>query len=247
MVGHTDESGVTLPPLHPRCRCAIMYREVAAPKSPKLRGTSTLVQPNENAIVYDNGNRNGYSINFDLMNTKAYHDRFENLSKRKLVNEALYKQAIKILGHRNGMEYEDLVIIDARTGDMLVENTSAAGTRTFRCGLTSEQEKYLEKLNKKFEGLHNHPNNSFPSPEDIEALFVRELQVGSNVVCHNGTIYRLEKLKPFEQIKDFTGAIKRELEVKFLGYKENLLKTKISKEIIAQLERKGILKFKEVP
>ena len=28
VVGHTDESGVTLPPLHPRCRCAIMYREV---------------------------------------------------------------------------------------------------------------------------------------------------------------------------------------------------------------------------
>ena len=28
VVGRTDESGVTLPPLHPRCRCAIMYREV---------------------------------------------------------------------------------------------------------------------------------------------------------------------------------------------------------------------------
>lgn len=32
VVGHTDESGVTLPPLHPRCRCAIMYREVDTPK-----------------------------------------------------------------------------------------------------------------------------------------------------------------------------------------------------------------------
>ena len=28
VVGHTDESGVTLLPLHPRCRCAIMYNEV---------------------------------------------------------------------------------------------------------------------------------------------------------------------------------------------------------------------------
>lgn len=32
VVGHTDESGVTLPPLHPRCRCTIMYREVEEPK-----------------------------------------------------------------------------------------------------------------------------------------------------------------------------------------------------------------------
>ena len=29
VVGHTDEDGVALPPLHPRCRCAIMYREVS--------------------------------------------------------------------------------------------------------------------------------------------------------------------------------------------------------------------------
>lgn len=32
IVGYTDESGVTLPPLHPRCRCAIIYDEVAAPR-----------------------------------------------------------------------------------------------------------------------------------------------------------------------------------------------------------------------
>ena len=39
VVGHTDESGVTLPPLHPRCRCAIMYREVSMPRvmQPKPR------------------------------------------------------------------------------------------------------------------------------------------------------------------------------------------------------------------
>ena len=30
VVGYTDESGVTLPPLHPRCRCAIIYREEKA-------------------------------------------------------------------------------------------------------------------------------------------------------------------------------------------------------------------------
>ena len=40
VVGHTDESGVTLPPLHPRCRCAIMYREVPEEKkNDKPRGT----------------------------------------------------------------------------------------------------------------------------------------------------------------------------------------------------------------
>ena len=36
VVGRTDESGVTLPPLHPRCRCAIMYREVG--EAPRQTG-----------------------------------------------------------------------------------------------------------------------------------------------------------------------------------------------------------------
>ena len=41
VVGYTDQSGVTIPPLHPRCRCAIMYREVGAPRvmQPKPRNT----------------------------------------------------------------------------------------------------------------------------------------------------------------------------------------------------------------
>lgn len=46
IVGYTDESGVTIPPLHPRCRCAIIYDEVAAPKLPKPKPARTA--PNEN-------------------------------------------------------------------------------------------------------------------------------------------------------------------------------------------------------
>ena len=32
VVGYTNESGVTLPPIHPRCRCTIEYREVEPPR-----------------------------------------------------------------------------------------------------------------------------------------------------------------------------------------------------------------------
>ena len=37
VVGYTDESGVTLPPLHPRCRCAIEYREVGTPREQNIK------------------------------------------------------------------------------------------------------------------------------------------------------------------------------------------------------------------
>ena len=40
VVGYTDESGVTLPPLHPRCRCAIMYKEIGEKEPKHPRGLS---------------------------------------------------------------------------------------------------------------------------------------------------------------------------------------------------------------
>ena len=53
VVGYTDESGVTIPPLHPRCRCAIMYDEVGTPRvmqpKPKPSNTeSNLQRPSAN-------------------------------------------------------------------------------------------------------------------------------------------------------------------------------------------------------
>ena len=96
---------------------------------------------NERAIVPDNGLRNGYTVDFKLLNSKTYHNRFEKLTPHKAVNEALYKQATKILGSRSGSEYEELVILDARTGAVLAHNTDAVGARAFQCGLSQAQVK----------------------------------------------------------------------------------------------------------
>ena len=53
VVGYTNESGVTLPPLHPRCRCAISYREVEPPAvapvmTPKPNDKPKQESPNNN-------------------------------------------------------------------------------------------------------------------------------------------------------------------------------------------------------
>ena len=43
VVGYTDELGVTLPPLHPRCRCAIMYDEVGTPRATRPKPINPLL------------------------------------------------------------------------------------------------------------------------------------------------------------------------------------------------------------
>ena len=252
VVGRTDESGVTLPPLHPRCRCAIVYREVK--EQPKLTNPRTggnmnsqaIPNSNERAIVFDNGNRNDYTVNFNLMNTKAYHDRFENLTKRKQFNESLYKQAIDILGRRSGTDYEETVILDARTGEMLAKNDDLVGIVPMRSVLTEEQKDYLEKLGREFVALHNHPNSSFPSPEDIETLFVRNLETGSVIACHNGTVYFLDKLKPFSKIKELLEEVQQEVQDELMGFLKHRIKKETSTRVINRLVRQRILKFKEM-
>ena len=215
--------------------------------APISRTNKMISASNEHAVVQDNGLRNGYMINFNLMNIKAYHDRFENLTKSKAVNEELYRQAIKILGRRSGTEYEDLVIINARTGKFILENTSAAGMRKFQCSLSQAQFDELEARGEKFEALHNHPNNSFPSLADIKILFKRKLQRGSTVVCHNGTVYRMEKLKDFEAIEEIASNVLKETAEDLLGCPADMIETRASKKIISLLERAKALKFKEVP
>ena len=53
VVGYTDESGVTLPPLHPRCRCAIMYKEILSPNVGSSRRTRHLTEKEAEAARVD--------------------------------------------------------------------------------------------------------------------------------------------------------------------------------------------------
>ena len=59
-IGRTDELGVQLPPLHPRCRCTIEYREVGKPLTAPAR----------------NGNVGGRG--FDIQRFGTYEDQVQS-------------------------------------------------------------------------------------------------------------------------------------------------------------------------
>ena len=168
----------------------------------------------EYAIVADNGIApNMYTVNFSLVNSKAYHDKFTGLSPHRAVNEALYKQATKMLEHRSGTEYEDIVMLDSRTGVLLMANATASGANKFRAGLTYEQSVLLRELNRSFEILHNHPSSTLPSMADIAGLFDRRLAVASTIVGHDGTVYRMTKLRQYPAIEIFLRSVREGVKV----------------------------------
>jgi len=197
-------------------------------------GGETMIH-SELAIVKDNGIKNDYRVNFDLVNSKAYHDKFVGLTEHKALDEALYKQAAKMLEHRSGSEYEDIAMLDARTGKFLVGNDKASGDFKHKCGLSNDDANYLESLRKKFEILHNHPGSSIPSTADIEGLFQRENAVGSTVICHDGTVYRMIKNKPHTNIKQFLDALYEDTRKVHYGMPKELIElhaTELAIEIL---------------
>lgn len=198
----------------------------------------------ELAVVADNGIKNNLRINFELINTKEYHDKFEILSKHKAVNEALYKQAVTILEYKSGRPYEDIVVFDAKTGKKLAANNTAEFyKKTYRCWLTTKQKEDLQKLGKKFEILHNHPNNSLPSSSDIKGLFNRPLAVASTIVCHDGTIYRLEKLKALDNVDEVVSEAYRTARDVHPNWPKDAIENYVSEMLIELLKERKYIKF----
>ena len=164
---------------------------------------SVMDREKELAHIKDDGIRDIGHVNLELVNTKKYHDKFEGLVKNKMVSESIYKEAMEILESRNNSFYEEIVAIDARTGKRLVKNTSAVNMWEHSCGSSAAEEERLNSWKTPFEVLHNHPNSSYPSRDDIKKLFDREWQRGSTIICHDGTVYRIEKLKPLDNIDEY--------------------------------------------
>ena len=161
--------GITAPPYHPNCRCTTVPYfddEFDAVGKRAARGADgkTYHVPGDmkyadwkeqyidSPVVVDQTQKitkkndfNDYSVDRKLVNSKEYHDKFENLTSHKSTNESVYQEAMKMLEHRDGTDLEDIVILDARTGNVIVKNTLSV--RSGQTGLTHEQFEIYDIVN----------------------------------------------------------------------------------------------------
>lgn len=248
------EPGINISPMHPNCRCSTGPYMDTTDFDEWLDGIDDhgltfeewKNQERERAFVQDTGKNVPGHVNAALANSKKYHDKFEGLGKRRSVNEALYKEALKILDANNDTEFEHIVALDARTGKLLVKNISASelGIK-HQCGFSSKQRKYLEDLGAEFEVLHNHPNSSLPSRDDIQNLFKRTNQIASTIACHNGTVYRLEKLKDLKNIDSLVDKYYHKAKEIYQDYGDDKIEYECAKALIKRLKRGGWLEYVE--
>ena len=247
--------GVNAPPMHPNCHCSTgpyidekKYYEWLDTYDQHQMSYNDWVEwidgENERIHIKDTGKNVPGHVNSKLVNTKRYHDKFEKLTKHKAVDEALYNESLKILADNNDTEYEHIVALDAKTGKVLAKNVSATDEKIkHRCGFSSAQRQLLKNSGSRFEVLHNHPNSSIPSRDDIQKLFNRTNQTASTISCHNGDIYRLEKLKDFKAIDALVEELYHKAKVKYLDYDDAKIEYECSMELIHKLEKGGVLKY----
>ena len=248
------EPGENAPPMHPNCRCSTapamdeeLYNEWL--DGFQEHGLSfedwmkDRYQEKERSYIKDTGKNGPCHVDVKLMNSKKYHDKFEGLTKHKAVDESLYQESLKILSDNNDTEYENIVAIDAKTGKVLVKNTDAVKIGMIhQCGFSTEQRKYLRGLDTSFETLHNHPNSSLPSRDDILKLYQRKNQIASTIACHVGTIHRLVKLKDAD-IDSLVEEIYHDTKIRYQGYGDSKIESECSKALIKTLEEAGCLEY----
>lgn len=147
---------------------------------------------NQTVKITKKDSASGYgAVDRKLVNSKAFHDKYEGFTEYKQVNESLYQESMKILEHRDGTPFEDVVMLDSRTGkfiDAIVDYDNFGKVR-----ITDEQYKKIKAYSGNITLLHNHPNGSRPSYQDI--LKLREPNIDSVVsVGHDGSLYRVYDL-----------------------------------------------------
>jgi proteasome lid subunit RPN8/RPN11 len=160
------------------------------------------------------GRNKSTQINKTYIGSAEYRRKFINLTDREYINNKIYIEAKKMLIHRSGTEYEDLVFINAENGKVLRNNNYAESAISFGINADEVIQKVMPTESMKnmllnaepniIIALHNHPNNSLPSLADLRSAYKHKYKF-SLVLTHNGKLFKFAVTDKFiENLADFT-------------------------------------------
>ena len=154
---------------------------------------------NEKAVSHTN---NDYSINTKAINTKEYTEKYSGIGKNHIVDSSVRNEVVSILNHRDGTPYEDLSLINYKTGK--VEVSIRKPDIEHGVMPNEEYKRFLSETKENVIALHNHPSSVRPSISDILTSMGYNREKGeithscikkSVVACHNGKVYIIDNIK----------------------------------------------------
>lgn len=183
----------------------------------------------EEPLVKMKADRNALSVS-PVVNTKEYHDAFEEMPVPKPVAEGAYREAGRILSATDGTEFEHLAAIDARTGKPVADNIGTAPRAARKTGFGGEEMAKVEACPHKVVLIHNHPKSIQPSYRDVMTAAESPDVAGSVVVGHDGSVWYFSVTDPavaerleraYNSLKDFLADAAESAAVRMLIESEN--------------------------
>lgn len=136
-------------------------------------------------------------VNWQTVNSRAYHGKFAAITGNEVLNENLYKAAKEILNHRDGLLQEDMYLLDAETGKVVHKQTASSEQQAVT--YTKAMNKVVRANKGKLTTIHNHPQGMPPSASDMNSQHQHGYKTGV-VVAHDGRVFVYETLDNFSEL-----------------------------------------------
>ena len=88
----------------------------------------------------------------------------------------------------DGQEQERMLVVNARTGEFIVDNFNRAGDM-YKTGFNREEYQKILDCPDNIIVMHNHSLNGRPSAQDLITYLKEEKVKLSLILCHDGSIY----------------------------------------------------------
>lgn len=178
-----------------------------------------------------------YIIDTNVINNKAYRDKFNELGYSKNITKLIYSECIACLNVANGYNRERGIMIDLATKKVGKENIGKIGSNNVGIYYPNNDKTPTNR----YVVIHNHPKNITFSTTDIES-YLRSRSVHSAVLIDSrGRVYQIKNINRNIDVDKVVNDMKS----LYNDIKQYQSTWKAMNSVIQWLVKEGIIEYEE--
>ena len=178
-----------------------------------------------------------YIIDTNVINNKAYRDKYNELGYSKNITKLIYSECIACLNAANGYNRERGIMIDLATETTGKENIGKIGSDNVGIYFPNNDKTPINR----YVVIHNHPKNITFSTTDIES-YLRNSSVHSAVLVDSmGNVYQIKNINRSIDIDE----VVKDMKSLYNGIKQYQSPWKSMEAVMQGLVKKGVLEYEE--
>lgn len=178
-----------------------------------------------------------YIIDTNVINNKAYRDKYNELGYSKNITKLIYSECITCLNVANGYNRERGIMIDLATETTGKENIGKIGSDNVGIYFPNNDKTPINQ----YVVIHNHPKNITFSTTDIES-YLRNSSVHSAVLVDSmGNVYQIKNINRSIDIDE----VVKDMKSLYNGIKQYQSPWKSMEAVMQGLVKKGVLEYEE--